>query len=61
MLLLKSLQTALNNLDGNAMLVEDRKYDEYYCTCCTNRVSEDAYNHKHKVCFKCFYDVTEDL
>ena len=37
------------------ILEEDAHYDEYFCTDCKNRVYEEKYNHKHSVCFDCFY------
>jgi hypothetical protein len=57
--LLHQLTHALNKVDGNVMLSEDRGYDEYFCTICKGRVYEESYNHKHKCCFKCFYKEDE--
>ena len=54
--LLASLKKALNQVNGNTMILEeDAHYDEYFCTDCKNRVYEEKYNHKHSVCFDCFY------
>ena len=54
--LFDKLQSALNRVNGNTMTIEDdRGYDEYYCKECGNRVYEDEYNHKHSVCYKCWY------
>lgn len=54
--LLQKLQSALNKVNGNTMLIEDdRGYQEYYCTIGDHRVYEDQYNYRHSCCFKCWY------
>lgn len=56
MSLLSNLQNALNKVCGNTMnMYDDSEYDEYWCDIGKHRVYEDAYNHKHKCCYKCFY------
>ena len=60
MTLLNKIQSAINAVDGNHLTIEDtRGYDEYWCDIGKHRVFEDAYNHKHKCCFKCWYDETD--
>ena len=60
MTLLRKLQTALSKVDGNVMTIEDnRGYDEYFCTCCKGRVTEDRYNQKQKVCYSCWYSESD--
>lgn len=62
MTLYRKLQSALNKVGGNTLLIESEetsKYDEYFCVLCKNRVYEEAYNHKHKCCFKCFYEESD--
>lgn len=53
--LLNKLQRALSPIYGNTLLTQERQYDEYFCKVCHDRVSEDKYNHKHSICFGCFY------
>ena len=62
MILYRKIQSALSKINGNTLLierVEDRGYDEYFCTCCKQRVTEDSYNHKHKVCYTCWFDESD--
>ena len=64
MTLYRKLQSALSKVDGNTLLierVEDRGYDEYFCCHCKKRVYDDAYNHKHHMCYKCWFDETEEV
>ena len=56
------LQSELNKVYGNTMLMEDdRGYDEYFCKECKGRVYEDEYNHKQGVCYKCWFKDEEGL
>lgn len=62
MTLLTKLQNALNKVDGNVLTMDDdRGYDEYLCSHCQNRVYENQYNHKKSMCFRCWYDETEEV
>ena len=57
MTLLQKLTNALNKVNGNVLTMEDdRGYDEYWCDLGKHRVCEDAYNHKHHCCYKCWYE-----
>ena len=57
MILLKKLQNALNQVNGNTVTIyDDGGYDDYYCNECKNRVKEDEYNHLKHVCYKCWFD-----
>ena len=57
MTLLQKLTNALNKVNGNVLTMEDdRGYDEYWCDLGKHRVYEDAYNHKHHCCYKCWYE-----
>lgn len=53
--LLSKLQCALNKVNGNTLLIDDDKgYDEYFCPKCNERVYEDEYNHKQRMCYQCW-------
>lgn len=53
--LLVSLAQALTKIEGNHLTIEDREYDEYFCTECKKRVHEEVYNEKQRCCYKCWY------
>ena len=59
MSLLKKLNTALSKVYGNSLLAEESEYDEFFCTVCKERVSEDRYNHKHRCCYSCWYSESD--
>lgn len=55
MSLLAKIQKTISKVNGNTLTIEERKHDEFYCLECENNVTEDRFNHKHGVCYACFY------